>query len=139
MSYTYDADGNRIGQTDGTNTTTYTFDDENRLLGTAGPGGAWAFEYDPFGERIAITHNGQRTEYLVDPAELGNVVAEYDGAGGLIARYTHGLGLVSRIVGGGTTAYYDFDALGSTPGLTNAAGAYVNRYGYLPFGEATTA
>ena len=34
-------------------------------------------------------------------------------------------------------AYYDFDAIGSTAGITNAAGAYVNRYSYLPFGETT--
>src|SRR5262249_27554756 len=35
-------------------------------------------------------------------------------------------------------AYYDFDMTGSTVGMTNAAGAYVNRYSYLPFGETRT-
>ena len=33
---------------------------------------------------------------------------------------------------------YDFDALGSTVGLTGAAANYVNHYSYLPFGEPLT-
>ena len=47
-----------------------------------------------------------------------------------------GFGLVGR-VGTDGAAYYDFDANGNTAGLTNVAGAYVNRYSYLPFGETT--
>ena len=34
--------------------------------------------------------------------------------------------------------YYDFDALGSTVGITNTSGTYVNTYGYLPFGGVQT-
>jgi RHS repeat-associated protein len=45
---------------------------------------------------------------------------------------------VSRVAAGGAAAYYDFDLTGNTAGLTNTAGAYVNRYTYLPFGETTT-
>ena len=56
----------------------------------------------------------------------------------LLARFTHGLGLISRIDVSGAVAYYDFDAIGSTVGLTGPAGTYVNRYSYLPFGETTT-
>jgi RHS repeat-associated protein len=138
VSYAYDADGNLVRQSDGTNITSYSFDDENQLVGLNGPGGTWTYEYDPFGNRVAATHNGQRTEYLLDPAGLGNVVGEYTGAGSLIARYTHGLGLISRIDMVGAAAYYDFDALGSTVGMTGAAGQYLNRYSYLLFGETTT-
>ena len=42
-------------------------------------------------------HNGVRTEYLVDPSGLGDVVAEYDGGGNLQAHYVHGSGLTSRV------------------------------------------
>ena len=66
-----------------------------------------------------------------------NVVAEYNGAGQLSAAYTHGLGLEARVDANGSD-YYDFDALGSTAGLTNTTGAVVNRYSYLPFGENVT-
>jgi RHS repeat-associated protein len=135
--YTYDADGNLSSKTDGANTTSYTFDDESQLIGSIGPDGVWSYEYNPFGDRMAAIYDGQRTEYLIDPAGLGDVVAEY-GAGGLIARYVHGFGLVTRTNTGGLTAYYDFDAIGNTVGLTNGTGAYVNRYSYLPFGETTT-
>ncbi|MFO0927416.1 MAG: RHS repeat-associated core domain-containing protein [Gemmataceae bacterium] len=74
---------------------------------------------------------------MIDPAGLGDVVGEY-GPGGAIARYTYGLGLVSRTDAAGT-AYYDFDALGSTVGMTTASGSYANRYAYTPFGETLAA
>jgi RHS repeat-associated protein len=135
--YTYDADGNRVSKTDASGTTSYTFDDENQLIASSGPGGAWSYQYNPFGDRIAAVQNGQRSEYLIDPAGLADVVAEY-GAGGLVAHYAHGLGLISRIDATGVSSYYDFDALGSTVGLSDVAGGYVNRYSYLPFGETTT-
>ena len=70
----------------------------------------------------------------LDPSGFGNVVGEYSN-GNLIARYTHGLGLESRVDANNTTDYYDFDAIGSTAGLTGGNGSYVNRYSYLPFGE----
>lgn len=66
------------------------------------------------------------------------MVGEYTGAGSLVARYVYGLGLESRVDAAGAAAYYDFDGLGSTAGLTNSAGSYVNRYSYLPFGERLT-
>src|SRR5262249_410045 len=57
----------------------------------------------------------------------------------LIAHYTHGLGLTSRIDATGQAAYYDFDGLGSTVGMSGASGSYQNQYRYLPFGESLTA
>ncbi|HBL13233.1 MAG TPA: hypothetical protein DD379_17910, partial [Cyanobacteria bacterium UBA11162] len=137
-TYTYDTDGNLIAKTDGNNSWTYTYDSENRLIGVTAPDGNWTYEYDALGNRIASTHNGQRTEYVLDPTGLGDVVGEYNGTGSLIARYTQGLGLVSRVDGTNSATYYDFDALGSTVGLTGTNGNYLNRYSYLPFGEDLT-
>ena len=97
--------------------------------------GTWTYEYDVFGNRVASVHNGVRTEYLIDPAGLGDVVAEYDGAGNLRAHYVHGLGLVSRIDVAGPAAYFQFDANGNTAQLTGTGGAVLNAYSYLPFGE----
>ncbi len=77
--------------------------------------------------------NGQTTENLVDPTGLGNLVGQYTSSGSLIAGYTYGLGLVSQVTPGGTN-YYQFDALGSTVGLTNATSGLVASYSYLPFG-----
>ena len=42
--------------------------------------------------------------------------------------------MVSRADENGTTAYYDFNAIGSTVGLSGSDGDYLNQYSYLPFG-----
>src|SRR5262249_21629608 len=57
------------------------------------------------------------------------------GSGNLLAHYTYGSGLTSRVDAAGQAAYYDFGTLGSTAGLTDTAGRYMNEYQYLPFGE----
>jgi len=54
---------------------------------------------------------------------------------GVGADFTFGVGLVSQTTLG-ASYYYDFDALGSTADLTNAAGAVVNSYAYDPFGSS---
>src|SRR5262249_20820282 len=110
----------------------------NRLVGVARPGDSWAYEYDVFGNRAAAVHNGERTEYLIDPFGTRDVVAEYAG-GGLLAHYAHGLGLAHRRGAGGAAGCHAFGAPGSTAGLSGAGGAYLNRYSYLPYGEAFTA
>ncbi|HAX85517.1 MAG TPA: hypothetical protein DCY91_04425, partial [Cyanobacteria bacterium UBA11370] len=134
--YTYDADGNLISKTEAGQTSTYTYNAENRLTKVVTPQGTWDYEYDGLGNRVATVFNGQRTEYLVDPTGLGDIVGEYNGST-LVANYTHGIGLVSR-GNGSNSNYYDADALGSTVGLTANDGSYVNRYSYLPFGEDLT-
>jgi len=133
--YEYDADGNMISKVDGNDTWSYTYDDENRLIQVVTPEGTWEYEYDAFGNRIATIHDGQRTEYLLDPMGLINVVGEYDGDGSLIAQYAHGLGLTSRVDPASEAAYYHFDAIGNTSELTDSAGDSLNSYSYLPFGE----
>ena len=131
----YDADGNLRLAVSPTGTSRYTFNEENRLVGVTTPAGTWEYEYDAFGNRVAVVENGQRTEFLVDPAGMGNVVGEFDDTGALTASYTHGFGLVSREDAGNGKAFYDFDAIGSTSGMSANDGGYQNRYSYLPFGE----
>ncbi len=133
-SYLYDADGNLTRVTDDTGTTSYGWNVKGQLVSVVGPTGTTTYEYDALGNRAAVVRNGVRTEYLTDLVGLGNIVGEYQGA--TRTNYVHGDGLVSQVTAG-SAAYYDFDALGSTAGLTGAAGTYVNRYGYLPFGETT--
>jgi len=132
---TYDPDGNLITDEAGGGRT-LSYDDENRLLSWVNGVLSAGYEYDALGNRTAMVEDGVRTEYLIDPLGLTNVVAEYDAAGNLIARYVHGgFGLVSRHDSGGAAAFYDFDAVGSTAAMTDAAGVIANQYSYLPFGE----
>ncbi|MBN8515445.1 Calx-beta domain-containing protein [Accumulibacter sp.] len=134
-SYSYDADGNLIGKVEGADTWIYRYDAENRLVGAETPAGTWSYEYDALGNRVAAVHDGVRTEYLIDPLGLGNVVGEYDGSGTRFASYDYGLGLVSRDDSLGATAFYTFDRIGSTSALTDESGNVVNRYVQAPFGE----
>ncbi len=76
-TFAYDANGNLVTRAEGTNTWNYTYDANNRLQQATGPGGTWSYEYDAVGNRISSTHNGQKTEFLVDPTGFGDVEAEY--------------------------------------------------------------
>jgi RHS repeat-associated protein len=134
----YDADGNLVSRTDGATTSTYRYDDENRLISAVTPAGTFASQYDALGFRIATDFNGGRTRYVIDPTGLGNVVGVYDASGGVIAHYTHGAGLISRVDVTGAASYYDFDAIGSTAGLTGSTGHYEDVYRYLPYGGLVT-
>ncbi|HKQ37955.1 MAG TPA: RHS repeat-associated core domain-containing protein, partial [Verrucomicrobiae bacterium] len=130
----YDLDGNLTNRTESATNTIYTYDSENRLIGVATPADIWTYTYDAFGNRIAAAHNGQTTRYVIDPTRLGNVAAEYDGGGSLIARYEHGFGLLARSDAAGSPAYYTFSAIGHTTELTDPSGAVANAYAYDPFG-----
>ena len=134
-TYEYDANGNQISATGPDGTTTYSFNARNQLVGVTNTGGAWTYQYDAFGNRSASTQGGVTTQYLVDPAGLGNVVATFNGSGTLTNHFTYGLGLVSQVSAGGSSAYYDFDGIGSTAGITSSAGGYVQSYSYSPFGN----
>jgi RHS repeat-associated protein len=130
VAFQYDADGNLAF--DGVRN--YQYDAQNRLVRVTGPEGVTEYEYDALGNRTSTVLNGQRTEYLLDPSALGDVVAEHDGTGVLVANLVHGLGLIGRSYGNGPIRYFDYDAQGSTAGITANAGHYINRYAYAPFG-----
>jgi RHS repeat-associated protein len=137
FTYGYDRDGNLTVKTGPGGSTTYTYDSRDRLIGVTTPTDTWAYQYDSMGHRTGVTHNGVKTTYLISPS--GTVIAEFDAAGNLIAHYTEGLGLTSRVDASGNAAYYDFDALGSTAELTGAGGTDLDTYSYLPFGEVSQA
>src|SRR5262249_54922594 len=59
----------------------------------------------------------------------------YDGTGSLIAHYTQGLGLTSRVDASGNAGFYQYDGIGNTVQVTGAGGTVLNKYRYLPFGE----
>jgi RHS repeat-associated protein len=134
-AYTYDKDGNLASKTASGKTTTFSYDIENRLIGVTNPDGIWQYQYDALGNRIGSTFNGQKTDYLLDPTGLGDVVGEYTSS--QATRYSHGLGLVSRN-DGTNTSFFDTDAIGSVVGLSGTGGNYLNSYSYLPFGESLT-
>jgi RHS repeat-associated protein len=130
IAFQYDADGNLTS--DGLHN--YVYNTQNRLVHVSGPEGATDYEYDAQGNRTATVFNGQRTEWLMDQDGRADVLAEQDGVGNVLARNVFGLGLVASAPTGGLLTYFDFDALGSTVGITANNAALSNRYAYLPFG-----
>ena len=131
--HTYDLDGNLTKVVDGSNVTTYTYNKANQLIKSVAGTTTTTYEYDALGNRVAVVKNGVRSDFLIDPFGLGNVVGEY--SGGTTTNYIHGYGLVGRSAGA-NTSYYDSDLIGSTTGLTDNSGSYVNRYAYRPYGES---
>jgi len=133
----YDADGNLLSRSGPSGAATYEYDQFSRLTRVVTPDGTWEYQYDALGHRVASTVNGVRSEYLVDPTGLADVVSEYATAGSLVARYVYGFGLAVRQDGtSGQRAFYDFDHLGNTAGITDVTGAEVNSYAYRPFGDS---
>ncbi|MBE7500773.1 MAG: hypothetical protein HS113_10790 [Verrucomicrobiales bacterium] len=135
QAYTYDPDGNLIGEDGPAGSHRYRYDAENRLVGITRGKDTWECTYDALGHRVAINHNGTITHYVHDPLGLGNLLAEYNDAGALLTRYTHGLGLVRRTPADSSSDYYTFDPMGNTSELSGATGAKRNEYAYRPFGE----
>jgi RHS repeat-associated protein len=134
-SFSYDANGNLISKAEGGKTTTYQYNYDNRLIKVTSPEGIKEYIYDALGNRVGVNQNGNRIRYSVDPLGLGDVVAEYDGSGSFIARYTHGIGLVSKIDASGNEYAYIFDQNQDTIQIMDSSGKEVNRYQYSPFGE----
>ncbi len=136
MQYIHDRDGNLVGRGVDATTANYGYDALNRLTSVVTAEGAWSYEYDAFGNLNAVVHDGNRVEYLLDPLGTGNIIAEYDSDGDVIASYIHGIGVVRMDRSSTDEAYFEFDGVGSTASLTDASGSIVNEYAYGPFGEA---
>jgi RHS repeat-associated protein len=137
-NYTYDAAGRMITSAAPGGTTTYGWDAMGNLASVAAPSGTTTYSYDALGTPIGHTTAGVLTKELIDPADLGNLVGQYDAAGAPQAHYSYGLGLVALGNASGTTGYYGFDAIGDTASITNAAGVVTDSYQYLPFGAVAS-
>ena len=133
VAYTYDADGNLTLR----RTNTYTYNSLNQLIGVTGPSGTTTYTYNALGNRSSTTEwRGHQVSDRLrrDWPTRGRVRRQRATS----SRTTPtGWALTSQVTGGGTY-YYDFDALGSTVGLTSGDGNYVNSYSYLPFGQSFT-
>ncbi|MCS7466898.1 hypothetical protein NZK35_09600 [Stieleria sp. ICT_E10.1] len=134
-TFRYDVDGNLIQESGPDGVKSYTYNIENRLIRVAASDGIWEYEYDAFGNRIASIVDGERTEYLIDPGGVGNVTSAFDREGQRVSSYVYGYGLESRN-DLNAVYFFDYDALGSTSGVSSTDGNYVNRYLFLPFGES---
>jgi RHS repeat-associated protein len=128
-SLTYDANGNLTS--DGTNT--YTWNARNKLASMNS--GAFSFQYDTYGRRVAKTVSGNTTNYLYD---RDNIAQELSG-GSVLSNWLTG-GTDEIFIGTDSTGQANFlrDGLGSTVALANSSGGNIVTYAYEPFGNTTT-
>ncbi len=136
-SYVYDANGNLVTKTDKAtgDVTTYTWDSLDRLIQITFPDTTTAtYAYDAFGRRIEKNVNGTVTRYLYDGWDI---LAEFDGTGTLLAKYSHGPYVDHPLVmeRAGQTYYFHAGQDGSISHVTDASGAVVNEYIYDAFGN----
>ncbi|GAA2564300.1 hypothetical protein GCM10010435_40740 [Winogradskya consettensis] len=125
----WDDDGNLTS--DGTNT--YTWNSRGELTGISRSGYSATFGYSADGRRTQRTAGGVTTGYLYDGA---NPVQEKAG-GAVTATMTNaGVDNWQLRESGGVTRRYLTDAVGSTLGLVDTAGAGA-AYTYGPFGNVT--
>src|SRR6266568_3918458 len=137
-TYTYDYNGNTQTKVVGSNTTSYTWDFENRMSSVTlpGTGGTVSFKYDPFGRRIYKSSSTATSIYAYDG---DNLIEETNSSGAAVARYSQGLNIDEPLamLRSGATSYYHADGLGSISSLSNTAGALAQTYTFDSFGKLT--
>jgi RHS repeat-associated protein len=138
-TYTYDANGNPLTSTTGSNTITYTWDFENRLSSVTLPGtaGTVSFKYDPFGRRIYKSAPNFTGIFAYDG---DNLVETVNSSGTVLARYTQTQNIdepLAELRSTTGTSYYEADGLGSITSLTSSAGVVANTYTFDSFGNLT--
>src|SRR6056297_2796954 len=142
VGYDYDANGNLIQKTVGTEVTSYVYNTEDRLVevwdGEPQTGSLTAsYYYDPFGRRLWKEAGGTRTYYHY--ADEG-LVAEMDAAGSVTKSYGWQPGstwgtdpLFMRA--GGEYYFYHNDHLGTPQKMTASNGSVVWSAKYSSFGK----
>jgi RHS repeat-associated protein len=150
ITYTYDANGNTINQTDAanpSNSRSYVYDTDNWLdevrdgsTGTPQAGNLIvSYSYDPFGRRLSKDVGGSKTFYLYNEDGL---ISEANASGQIIKSYGYAPGstfstnpLWQKI----GAAYYTYqnDHLGTPMKLLNQSGAVVWSATYDAFGKAS--
>jgi RHS repeat-associated protein len=106
------------------------YDSRNRLTAADN----YTYTYNAENHRTALSGPGETTSFLVDPAgTLAKILARTKN--GTTTRYVYGAGLQYEVSAAGEATYYHYDMQGNTAGLTNQAGALIDRILYTPYGS----
>jgi len=138
-TYTYDGNGNRLTQTNGSGTTTYTWDGRNRLQSITQPNGTMStFTYDFNRNLTQYVGGANTTSYVLD--DWANVAQISGGASGTLSLLT-GQSIDSHyatVNAAGQAQFALVDALGSVAGNSGRSVALDGQSLYEPFGQTTS-
>src|SRR5262249_52903386 len=135
--FAYDANGNLLSETTGTQVKQYTWDLDNRLKQVTLPSLLNTFAYDATGLRIQKVDSTGTTKYVLDGA---SVLEELNATGGTTTSYLTNPQAIDEIESfqqAGATYYPLSDALGSIYGVTNSSGSVVATWSYDVYGKRT--
>jgi RHS repeat-associated protein len=135
-TYTYDHDGNMTKKVKkvGSDTTTYSYNSEDQLIGVVTPTQTISYKYDALGRRIEKNVAGTISKYIYDGEDI---IEELDGNNQVVATYTHGPGIDEPILleKNGQKYYYIADGLGSITAIVDSNGNIAQIYRYDSFGN----
>ena len=131
--YTWDFNGNMLTRTDGTNLTTYTWDEDNRLTQVQLPGGdTVSYTYDDMGRMITRTDSSGTTSFVWDGMDC---VQETDPSSD-VTRYYIPNGRLLSFMRGSSVYQVHADALGSVRKVTDSSGTVQATFDYDAWGNA---
>jgi RHS repeat-associated protein len=135
VSYAYDDNGNLKTKSLNGQTTTFTWNANDRLTRIDFPDGSFAaYTYDALGRRLSKRDRAGVTIYYVYDGL--NLAQEVNSSGVVIASYVHdSLDHPLSMTRDGFTYSYLYDRLGSVIGLTDGGGVLVASYRYDPWGN----
>ncbi len=146
-TFTYDKEGNTIGETQLSTHDVWTFgyDDRNRMTSAVekNSGGTTleqvTYTYDALDHRIGVDTNGTQMWTVYDGQGAdANPYADFNGSGTLLTRYVSGPAvdeLFARTSSGGTTAWYLADRLGSVRDIVSTSGTSIDHVVYDSYGN----
>ena len=134
--YSYDDNGNMTGKTDGTDTWSYSWNDDNRLVRVQGPGSVdVTYSYDSDGRMLTRDDGGPDiTQYCWDHWDVIREVT-----GDSVTTYCIPGGQILSFIRGDERFEMHIDAVGSTRMITDSEGDVVARYEYDAFGNVLSA
>ena len=140
-TYTYDNNGNLSSQVGASESSTYAYSAEGRILSATKTDGGGTdliqYLYSPgTNARIRKTLNGSEiTNYVVDPIRgFPQVVLETDGSGTPQVSYVYGKNIISQ-KRGTDQSFYHREGTPSIRCLTDNTGTVTDRYTYEAFGQ----
>jgi YD repeat-containing protein len=127
-TYTVNADGNLTAA----GSSSFGYDQANRLIGATVDGHASSYTCDGDGKRASRTTHGVTTPYTWDVVgALPNVLS--DGT----LKYVYGLGLAYTMDGSNNIQVFQTDGLGSVRAITNSGGSVIQTFQTDEFGVPT--